>query len=173
MSPSSNNQTFTTLGYSSASEQEQYVHGAMKWLEGMTQQKITEIDRAMWVRRLSRYPKWRLGELSDYIGRLTNDVFHYLDGLQRRETNAPKLPAPETRFKVNNNLVKDSLAHIKHITNHNWRSREEREEWEVESLMKLAREYPSSWQHAFETRTKDINSRKQVYTDRKLESAGQ
>lgn len=48
--------------------------------------------------RLTKYPKWKLDKLGDYVGPLTNKVFEYLDQLNSRQTETYESPREEVGY---------------------------------------------------------------------------
>jgi hypothetical protein len=63
-------------------ERDSYILNVIEYLETFTGKHLSDQEALLWKDRLSKYPKWKIRNLSDYTGGLTNEVFKFLDAIQ-------------------------------------------------------------------------------------------
>jgi len=94
--------------------------GALETLEAFTGKKLNDEEAELWIQRLLKYPRWKLLQLYEYTGTLSNDVFKFLDAIHADPQSvrealgyAPaQLPEPENEVSRKTQLARDTLAHI-------------------------------------------------------------
>lgn len=71
-----------------AAEWLEYVDSALSFLETMTRVKWTsQQERALFLARLAKYPKWKFDHLEHYTGSMSNQLFKFLDDIQPETEN--------------------------------------------------------------------------------------
>jgi hypothetical protein len=94
--------------------------GALETLEAFTGKKLNDEEAELWIQRLLKYPRWKLLQLYEYTGTLSNDVFKYLDSIHEAPQSVrealgyvpAQLPEPENEVSRKTQLARDTLAHI-------------------------------------------------------------
>jgi hypothetical protein len=127
------------MGFQDEQEQEEYVAGILLWLESFCQHQLQGEEIQIWSSRLKNYPKWKLSKMSEYTGRMNNDVFKYLDDMRGHKIDStPQLPpAPEPKSQKLGHIV---LAYVKRLNMLG--TIEEKLKCELEFMTTMRKRYP-------------------------------
>jgi hypothetical protein len=119
---------------------ENFVRGALLHLETFTKETLTDEEHLLWTARLMKYPKKKLSRLTEYTGRLNNEVFRFLDDLRDGHTGVldglKQLPPPKS------NIAKECMAYVEQITKEEYARTPAGDELERKFMAKMRIKYP-------------------------------
>lgn len=92
----------------------EYAREALDHLLIFTRAEMSGTEQALWVGRLSKYPKWKLSKLADFAAPFITEVWNFLDKLQPEpEYYQASTTYPQIEHK--SQIHKDVLKHVTYL----------------------------------------------------------